>query len=403
MSGIGGRRWAKFSKYLLKKEVDIHVLAAKSRGTDISDWYKDITQLESENRITYFESKYPFSLGIVPKTIWQKLKYKFSLLYVKLKVKGNYYDKSAHCQNQLLPLVEKKIIEGYNNVLVSVGPFKYSHFLLPLKKKYPNVRFIIDFRDPWANNLTSFGFDTIGNKRLKYEQKLEKETIIGYDYVVAVAKEINEYYTNQYKQPNNKFSTIFNGYDAVEFNNTKTYYSNSKLTLVFAGTLYNKSIKYVSLLVDFLQKLKSEDEQRYNNLSIQFYGEVPNDFFEITKNEKCIEYFGKKQLAETQAIVSRSDAAMLFLTDDISYSFSTKFLEYIAMKKPIIVFSNGGNTGKFVQENNIGYNITTNNISEVMNEILTQHEQGQLKFNQQFDTSIFNAENLCDEWIKLLQ
>ena len=402
MAGIGGRRWAKFTKYLLQKKVDVHIIAAKNFGKNISAWHKDIEQIEIENRVTYFKSNYPAYLGIVPKSVVQKIGYRIALFYVKIKIKGNYFDKSAHCRNELLKAVEIQINKGYNNVLISVGPFRYAAYIAELKLKYPLVNFILDVRDPWANNKTSFGFETISKKRLTFEYKLEENTIQKFDKITAVASDINQYFIEKYGQKNDKFYTIHNGFDKQDIMLTVNDTKNNEIKFVFAGTFYNKAIKYVELLVFFLNQLKTNNPELYKLLSFNFYGTVPNVFYKIIEKESSIHFFGEKPLNEIHQIVNNANGAMLFLTDDISYSFSTKFLEYLALRKPIIVFSNDGITGKFVEENGIGYSITKENIETkfltICNKILNKENM----FNETFDINNFSVEKLCNKIKEIL-
>jgi hypothetical protein len=48
-SGIGGRRWAKFSKYLNRMDIDIKVLTfQKKNDSNFSNWSKDIVEYENK-------------------------------------------------------------------------------------------------------------------------------------------------------------------------------------------------------------------------------------------------------------------------------------------------------------------------------------------------------------------
>ena len=67
-----------------------------------------------------------------------------------------------------------------------------------------------------------------------------------------------------------------------------------------------------------------------------------------------LKFNGVIPLKEVHQNISHSDACVLFLTDDINYSFSTKFCEYLYFQKPIIVFSKLGATTNFIEKNNLG-------------------------------------------------
>ena len=66
--GIGGRRWAKFAKYLYRNGYNVNVISSKNKADENSQWKTDIE--EYSNNIDYIESNYPFYLGINPKSIY---------------------------------------------------------------------------------------------------------------------------------------------------------------------------------------------------------------------------------------------------------------------------------------------------------------------------------------------
>ena len=56
-TGIGGRRWAKFAKYLAKKSWQVEVVCKKNTSAKISTWENDVAQ---ENiRRHFIKSNYP--------------------------------------------------------------------------------------------------------------------------------------------------------------------------------------------------------------------------------------------------------------------------------------------------------------------------------------------------------
>ena len=86
-NGIGGRRWAKFAKYLEHDNCDVSVIAAKKQDTSQSPWTKDISSYQ--DNINYLDADYPLILQSNPKSILQKIRYRLALFYVKLFLKGN--------------------------------------------------------------------------------------------------------------------------------------------------------------------------------------------------------------------------------------------------------------------------------------------------------------------------
>ena len=69
-------------------------------------------------------------------------------------------------------------------------------------------------------------------------------------------------------------------------------------------------------------------------------------------NVICLESVSYK---EAQMMLSKIDIGLLFLTDDLTYSFSTKFCEYIQNEIPIWVVSENGITPTYIREKGIGH------------------------------------------------
>ena len=63
----------------------------------------------------------------------------------------------------LIPELEKKILNGYLNIIASAAPFRYLVELNELKRKYPKINLIADFRDPWVNNKIAYGYNELSN------------------------------------------------------------------------------------------------------------------------------------------------------------------------------------------------------------------------------------------------
>ncbi len=390
--GVGGRRWAKFSKYLAKQKVNIVVINAKKQNNKISNWNSDVKNIN----VTSLKTSFPNILQITPKTIFQKIIYRLAVLYCKIKVKGNYFDYSSFWKKNLLKTTEELILKNnIKNVIVSCAPFKMAFFVIQLKKKFPNTQFIVDFRDPWVNNKTSYGLYNMHYSRIEHEKLMEKHVVLNYDKIFVVAKEMASYFYETYKL-SDKIKVISNGFDKNDYsnlNNTEITI-NDKIEIIFAGTFYGKA-KYI--LNNLVNVLKNNNELSLK-ISFNFYGDMPNDCLELIKFiPNCCKYHGVIALENTFDKITKHNFAALFLTDDLTYSISTKFFEYLMLKKPILVFSKPGNTANFIVNENLGFAISVDNMENDLVHFIKNAKQFKLNNNIDHLLNKYNVENITQE------
>ena len=400
--GIGGRRWAKFARCLNEKGNDIQVIAAIKNAESKSAWLRDTEMYK--DRIHFLPSSYPSILTMVPQNIWQRIQYRLSLAYVKFRNReGNYFDPSSFFGPTATRKVEGFIQQGYNNVIISCGPFRMTRELLQLKGKYPNVNFILDFRDPWANNKTAFGFQSIGEERLQAEIQMEKEVVTAADGIISVSEEMNEYFHEAHGKSRKAMICVPNGLDFADFPMAAVNVSDaSDRTWVFTGTLYAKSERVFSSFCDALNSIENAGKWPLG-LKLEFYGTVPSWFYKHTeKLGEKLRFLGNLALDDTYRKIAQSEACMLFLTDDLAYSRSTKFYEYIAMKKPVLVMSPGGETGNYVAESKLGYDCKEAVMLQEVTRALEEIENGVFQFPSDYDVHAHDVMHLTDTIIERL-
>ena len=394
---VGGRRWSKFSKYLIKNKINIKILtSSNNKGESIN---QDI-----ENFKDYIDFNYPKYLGINPSNIFEKFLYKLSLVYSMLVTSKNYYDRAVHGKKNLLKKVEYYINLGYSNVLVSIAPFHLATYVTEIILKYPEVNFIVDFRDPWVGNKTSYGYYSLNEKRKSIEKSSEKKVVETFNNVVSVSDSITR--ALKIKYPNSKalFTTIPNGFDKDDYLNLelgKTPPLSNKIRLVFSGTFYNSAEKYLTLLSTWLEEIKTYKIEIYKSISIDFFGTI-NIQNSIFKNHKNVIFHGLKSKDIVYKEILKSDGCLLFLTDDINYSFSSKFCDYIALKKPIIVFSNNGLTSKYIDENKIGHSFIIDNSYKTFLEVLKSLKSNSSKYYLNYNFKDFDLKYITEYVLKIL-
>lgn len=400
-NAIGGRRWAKFAKELNRLNCDVKVLTFNNKNNNsFSNWVSDIESFK--NDITYIPTNYPKWLDN-PEGVQGKLLYKMSLLYVKCRLKGNYYDRASFLREQTIGTIEKYIKMGYNNIIVTCAPFKLGLWVSELIAKYPKINFIVDFRDPWTNNLTAYGLSSMSKKRINYELFCEQQVINRFGKITVVAEEMKKYFEEKYAVSNDKIQVINNGFDEDDFKNSTlvddTFFKKQgKMKIVFTGSFYEKA----SYLLKELVQVISTNKKFTEKFEFHFFGNMPNEALKIINIlPDNFYYHGFIELKNIYSIISKSDFCALFLTDDINYSLSTKFLEYLSQGKKIVVFSKGGPTADFIESNYLGISVNSNEMYQSLCRLVKMYD------NKEIDMSIpkiiddFNIKSLVKK-IELL-
>ena len=404
---IGGRRWAKFAKYLNRVGHDVIVLASDLDKGGSSPWSKDIAELKSAGKVEYLENGYPEVLDIYPEKLLDKLKYRMALSKVKKKVKGNYYDRSAFWQKELFTRLKEKLEEGYDTVIATGAPFQYLYYLSETISHYPNVNFIADIRDPWANNKTAYGFDSLSDKRQKEVLNFEEKVMSRFDHVVTVYDATTQYFSGV-SQGKAKFHTIPNGYDQEDFDNLDfpAKAKAEKIKFVLTGSLYDAALHIFKSFIDSLKELKKDHLEVFNSFEFNFFGRTNRSYdpyFQDDDLKKTLFHHGLIPIEEVYSHIHEADVCLLFLTDDMNYSKSTKFFEYIAQRRKIAVFSTPGETGKEVAKKNIGYAMNPGDMVLEFIKIYEDYQNDNLKISDEFDPSVYEIKGKLKDYLKIIE
>jgi len=393
-AGVGGRRWAKFCKYFVKRGADVQVLTGPITKPSKS-WMDDTHSYQ--DKISKVSNPRGAALKVIPETISEKIKYRLALQRAKRKTKGNYFDSTVSWTDTLLPEIKKCIESGADVIIASAGPFSYLQNLLELKKQFPQVKLIADFRDPWTNNKTAYGYSDIESNRYQHEKALEQQVVDQFDAVVSVAQPMTDYFESLYKGASmTRFLTIPNGFDAADQSPIElpAAAQHERVRIGFVGTVYNKTQRHVKAFADALAKRKEVE------FELTFCGEMSNEIraLLIASNVTCLEPVSH---SEAQKMLSKTDIGLLFLTDDLTYSFSTKFCEYIQNEIPIWAISEDGITSSYIQDNGIGHHSKPNAESIMQGFDWWKSNIDSCDYAS-YSSSDFNVENLSSMYLNLI-
>ncbi len=403
--GIGGRRWAKFARQLADRNYEIHVICAENPYAENSQWYDNI--LHPNIKTHFLPVNYPKVILHGTSSFIDKLIYHFWSLLMHYYSKGVKLERTLFWRRQLLKHASQLIEhENIKNVIVTIPPFRLAYYCSLLKKKYRHINLIVDYRDPWTDIKLFHGFKDLAPTRLEYERYMEMETLKTADFIITVSGTMTKNIKIRSPYPERVF-TLHNGYDEQEIKiaGIPPPLTNDRYNFIYAGTLYSNLEYIISPLMEYLTHLKKNNASLYHKIYFEFYGNHNKEIKAKLKSyhDEHVIVHGVLPLHVIQEKLRMATFGILMLAPEYEFSFNTKFFEYLANRKPVILFSSLGETSKFITTHRLGAHVNPINFNEEMDKFLTNIDSFITGFNNSFDISRFNITSLTSELEKYLK
>jgi glycosyltransferase involved in cell wall biosynthesis len=247
-------------------------------------------------------------------------------------------------------LIEKAAIDS---VVVTVPPFSALLIGTALKRRYPQVRLVLDFRDEWLRYFLS----TFAHKHSDYIRKraveIEREAVGASDRVIAVTTAtLNEIRSRYPVEPEDKFQLVPNGYDPEQFRGVLPAKTQSERVIVgYVGTVYKPTSPEV-----YLKALAGSSEHVRERLETHFFGRIADEVSSsmFAQDECQIRCHGFLQ--QNQAIRRMLGCDYLLLTCTEPLSIPGKLFEYLASGKPILALVKPGtDSARVIEETRSGW------------------------------------------------
>lgn len=343
--GAGVQRWVKFVKYL------------RDFGWEPVVYIPENPEYPSLD--TTFEKDLPEGLEVIKKTIWEP--YSF---YRKFTGKGNQPINAGFISeteskgwkdrlairirgNLLIPDPRRfwirpsvRFLSAYlrqNPVqaVVTTGPPHSMHRIgYWLKKVFPDLPWVADFRDPWTNIdfYHELGLTPIANA---IHHRMERQVVQSADAVVVVSGGMMD----EFNQLNPKrLVMIPNGYDTTDVKITDAALDKA-FTISHIGTM--NAARNPEVIWKALKQLCDENIFFKKDLKIQLIGKVDYsvleslNFYDLEDKAVKTDY-----LPHDQAIKHQQSSQVLLLiinnTPNAKGILTGKFFEYIASGRPVL-------------------------------------------------------------------
>lgn len=412
--GPGVQRWLKFAKYLpefgwkpiiytpenpsyplldesLMKDVpeDLEIVRTK-----IWEPYQLAEKLNKSNK--------KFKAGQFDVGNNQSWKSKLSIW-----VRGNFFipDARVFWVNPSTQFLEQYLKINNIETIVTSGPPHSMHLIgLNLKKKFPDLKWIADFRDPWTE-ISYYKHLKLTNRSDKKHRQLESEVFKNANITLATSYTDAE---NFRKNGANAFC-ITNGFDETDASTSLSMTEKaSKFTLSYIGVL--EQLRNPENLWKTLDNLVKTNADFAKNFNLKFVGRIDDKILEAIERSSLknhIQNLG--YVSHDKAVDEMAKSSLLLITnfpnDSSKGIIPGKIFEYLATGKQIISFGpNEADVAKILDETKAGKHFSYNDSKEIEDFILEKFElwkNGNLLENTQ-NIEQFSRKNLTKQLSEIL-
>lgn len=255
-------------------------------------------------------------------------------------------------------------------VIASGTPFIQFRFCSLLKKEFPGIKWIADYRDEWNSQPEMYHQNRPLLKRFlsQIEKTFERKWIRSAALVTTVSDEIRNQIIdfNDYK---GKSAVVLNGYDAQDFKGFEwmSMPLNKKFRLLHSGTLYpfqdlavfargfEKFIKLNNVAEDVELVFSGLNIDGLNKKRIDTLFRETVQFVKILPRLRKQDFFGE---------MHKSHVLLIFPYNSLNGCFSSKVFEYLPTGRPILLSPSDGNIITcLIKETNTGF--VANTVDEV--------------------------------------
>ena len=246
---------------------------------------------------------------------------------------------------------------GITTVLVNLPPYSCLRIAAAVKRHFPAVKLILDFRDEWIDNYLLM-FDSAANRRkLDLAYRLEREAVEPADYVAAVTRSQLAQIRRRYPaQPDSKFLYAPNGYDPDLFRGfTRRPHAPGRVIVTYFGTVYaNEAYRPIA---DYLDALENLPQDVRDKIETRFIGRVAKEaegFFEGRTSP--IRRLGFMTRGEGLKYLAESDYHLMPAGNPTTHA--GKLFDYLATGIPIFALgSDGSEIAQVLRETRSGFSV----------------------------------------------
>lgn len=399
---VASNRLQGISKYLPKYGWQPIIVAPKTSNPTVHIGNIEVIETDYEDMVSKFMPK---SKGKENKTEFSGNTPQNNLLSKAMSLAGEVFAYPDGMKYWYKPAVKEasKIIETekIEGIISSSFPITAHKIAYTLKEKY-GIPWIADLRDLW--NLNPY----VNHTRIRnhFEKRLELKLFAKADALTTTTPLAKEKLSTLH--PDKKIVPIVSGFDMDDFKGLKQTETTDKLTLMYAGSLYNGK-RDPSILFEAIQQLNDEKKIDLNKISINFYGDSGNleELSEKYNIKPAVHVNGKISHEEVLQNQMNSDVLLLvsWMNESETMFIPGKVYEYMGSKKPI--YSIGykeGSLKDLIEKTNVGYHVSNvGDAKKAIYDYYLKYNNNELKYSGNEFAEEYSMENTAKNFAKLLE
>lgn len=346
--GSGVQRWLKFVKYLPTYGWEPHVLTPENPAFPLRDpSLEDDVPPEAEVlRLPIWEPYNAFAslsrlfgAGGKTKSVGSVPSAKGSLFQrVSAWIRGNFFvpDPRVFWVKPSVRFLGDYLKDNGIQIVITTGPPHSMHLIgMGLKRKYPHLRWLADFRDPW----TEWGiWDSLRVTQLVrgFHKRIERRVLATADEIIT----ITPFYQKRFESlSGRRVRLLTNGFDEDDFRDL-VWQRPDKFVIRHVGIVNERCDPRV-----FLRALANEvalSKEFANDIVLEFNGEVHGEVLRFVHQDDILRrvtvFTGNVPHRDLLKLYGRSSLLLLILSGykDAAGFLPGKLFEYFATGLPVL-------------------------------------------------------------------
>ena len=320
-------------------------------------------------------------------------------------IRGNFFipDARVFWVKPSINYLEKYLQENHFDAFVTTGPPHSMHLIgLGLKEKFPALKWIADFRDPWTEISYYKHLKLTHSSDLKH-RNLEKKVFETADVTLATSFTDAE----NFRKKGAHAICITNGFDGNIFELGEKA-KNDKFTLSYVGVL--EQLRNPEKLWQVLVNLVNDNLDFKNDFELKFVGRIDDKILENlsqTELKNSIKNLGYLSHKESNFEMQQSDLLLItnFPEEKSKGIIPGKIFEYLQTGNTILSFGpEDADVEKILNETNFGKHFSyqdSQNLKEFILEKYQEWKSGET-LSIERDISQYSRRNLTKKLVELL-